>query len=281
MAKVILFDGGDGGGIVIGSGSTGASPIPPWDTTLLRQLRALNELTHARAAMPEKLGKKLLDVVIGRLTASVLTQAEQIVGSIDEEDGLVFQDADGGFTCGSTGKPPVPFPWPVDPTRVLRELLDREVVTPEVLSFLELAARKRLDVFTVVKKPEAAAEKIGVDLTPEVAEGLASMGLDKAKVTDQIDREILDFYSRVVADGRHIKDWAVSPGQVAKQLELKISRKAIDRITDIRGRGVFAPADPGSVMSPYAVAVVIAVVIVVSRREFELPVRDLSGIQKL
>jgi len=44
MAKVILFGGGDGGGIIIGP--EGIKPIPPWNPDMAHGLRAIASLTQ-------------------------------------------------------------------------------------------------------------------------------------------------------------------------------------------------------------------------------------------
>jgi len=278
MAKVILFGGGDGGGIRIGP--NGIEPIPPWDPSLRLQLRALNDLVRASAMMPEKLSQRLLGGVIGKLTGSVLTQVEQIAGEIDADAGFVYQSDDGGFTCGSTGKP-IPFPWPVDPRRTVERLLDAGVIEQDTIHFLETAARSKLDVFTVARDPEAAAKKLGIELRPEVARNLAKLDLSNDKVEDEVDRAVVEFYRKVVTDGRHVADWATNPAQVAERLKLKVSPEVIDRIIAVRDAGVSGRLGPGSVMCPAAVAVAVAIVVVLWTREFELPVRDRSGLRKL
>lgn len=45
MARVILFGGGDGGGLIIGP--NGVRPIPPFDPVLLKQIKAISQLTQA------------------------------------------------------------------------------------------------------------------------------------------------------------------------------------------------------------------------------------------
>lgn len=276
-AKVILFGGGDGGGIRITS--SGTEPIPPFDPALRLQLQALNALARAGQLMPEKECTRLLGGVTTKLMGAVLTQVEVLVGEIDGDNGLVYQDEDGGFTCGSTGKPPIPFPWPVDPRKTVEDVVSRGIIDAPTINFLEQAAKHKLDVFSVARDPRKAAEKIGVSLTPEVEQSLLTLGLDKVKVEDRLDKEVIKFYKKVVHDGRFINEWIVNPAVVAKRLKVKVSRPALDRIIATRDFGQMQPG--GSVMSPYAVAVVIAIVIVVWSNEMDLPVIDRSGIRKL
>lgn len=277
MAKVILFGGGDGGGIRITP--HGVEPIPPFDPALRFQLRALNSLARAVKSMPEKEGNRLLGGVITKLSGAVLTQLEALVGEIDADSGLIYQDEDGGFTCGSAGKPPIPFPWPVDPRKTVEDLVSRGVISSPVISFLQQAAERKLDLFTVARDPQAAAKKIGVNLTSEVELSLRAFNPEKAKIEDPVDQEVVDFYQKVVRDGRFIADWIVNPATVAERLKVKVSQQALDRIVDSRDFGLRQPG--GSVMSPAAVAVAVAIVIVLWSREVELPVIDRSGIVKL
>lgn len=279
MSKVILFGGGDGGGLIIGP--NGVKPIPPWDPSLRLQLRALNQLVRADTLAPKKEVVKALRGTISKLTGAVLTQIETLAGELDADVGLVYQDGEGGFSCGSTGRPPIPFPWPVDPLKTIGELFSRGLLNAQSLSFLEQAAQAKMDVFTVARDPEAAAKKLGVQLTDEVSESLAALNLGEAEIADEVDNQVLQFYRKVVADGRYITDWSSNPSIVAERLKLKISPEVHERITEIRDRGAFGRLGPGAVMSPAVVAIAIAVVIVVSRRELDLPVLDMSGIKKL
>jgi len=277
MAKVILFGGGDGGGIRITP--NGVEPIPPFDPALRYQLRALSALARAGRLMPEKESTRLLGGVITKLSGAVLTQLEVLTGEIDADNGLIYQDEDGGFTCGSTGKPPIPFPWPVDPRKTVADLVSRGVLNAPAVAFLQQAAERKLDVFTVARDPQAAAKKIGVSLTPEVEGSLLAFNPEKAKVENPVDQEVIEFYRKVIQDGRFIADWVVNPAAVAERLKVKVSRQALDRIIATRDFGLTQPG--GTVMSPAAVAVVVAIVIVLWSREVELPVIDRSGIVKL
>lgn len=277
-AKVILFGGGDGGGIRITP--SGAEPIPPFNPALRLQLRALNALTRAEQLMSEKEESvRLLSGVTTKLLGAVLTQVEALIGEIDGDNGLVYQDEDGGFTCGSTGKPPIPFPWPVDPRKAVADFISRGIVDVQTIGFLEQALKHKLDVFSVAQDPKAAAKKMGVSLSPKVERSLLALGLDKAKVEDPVDNEVIDFYKKVIHDGRFINDWVVKPDTVAKRLNLEVSQKALDRIIATRDFGLRQPV--GSVMSPAAVAVAVAIVIVLWDHEVDLPVIDRSGISKL
>jgi len=236
-------------------------------------------LVRARNLLTEKESARLLEGVLTKLSGTVLTQIEALVGEVDAENGLVYQDDDGGFTCGSTGKPPIPFPWPVDPRKTVEDLISRGVLDAPTVRFLQRAAERKFDVFTVAQDPQAVAEKIGVSLTPEVERSLRAFDLGKAEVEDTVDAEVIEFYQKVVRDGRFISDWVVSPAAVAERLRVEVSQEAIDRIIATRDSGLTLPG--GTVMCPAAVAVAVAIVIVLWDREVELPVIDRSGIQKM
>ena len=105
MAKVILFGGGDGGGIIIGP--DGIKPIPPWTPRVQRQLRAVSALAHVAKDKPAGVA---VNPFLTKLTASALKPVSKTVGA--GEHSVVFLDDDGGgFTCGTPPKkPPIPFP---------------------------------------------------------------------------------------------------------------------------------------------------------------------------
>ena len=76
-------------------------------------LRSVNELCRAVAGTPEKSAREKLSRSLVTIANLAVGRVEGVVGALDGDAALVFQDDDdGGFTCGSTGKPPVPFPWP-------------------------------------------------------------------------------------------------------------------------------------------------------------------------
>jgi hypothetical protein len=109
VAHVILFGGGDGGGIIIGP--EGIKPIPPWTPRLQRQLRAVSAL--AQVAKDKTAGvvvSRELAPLLTKLTADAMKQVAAIAGK--GEHSVVYVDDDGGgFTCGTPPtKPPIPFP---------------------------------------------------------------------------------------------------------------------------------------------------------------------------
>ncbi len=112
MSQVILFGGGDGGGIIITE--HGIKHIPPFDPQILRELAALAGVTRAAAATKNVTTRNELTQMSAKLTDLIVPQVEKITSvSLNTADGLVYFDPDGGFVCGSTGKhPPVPVGGP-------------------------------------------------------------------------------------------------------------------------------------------------------------------------
>ena len=109
MAHVILFGGGDGGGIIIGP--DGIKPIPPWTPRLQLQLRAISALAHvAKVKTAKVVVSRELTPLLTKLTADAMGQIATTVGRGTHS--VVYLDDDGdGFTCGTPpGKPPIPFP---------------------------------------------------------------------------------------------------------------------------------------------------------------------------
>jgi hypothetical protein len=106
MAYVILFGGGDGGGLILTE--HGIKPIPPWNPFDRAQLRALGALVSARAAAGAGRAAKDLDTVIATLNRSVTDAATKEFGSLGN-GGLLYADGEDGVYCGSTGPIHVPF----------------------------------------------------------------------------------------------------------------------------------------------------------------------------
>jgi hypothetical protein len=109
MAQVILFGGGDAGGLIITA--HGIRRIPPFDPGLRLQLRGVSALTQASGQLQ---GDQDFSALVNKLAHHAVARVGAVVGVLDAENSLIFQDDAGGFSCGSTGKPPIPLPHPVN-----------------------------------------------------------------------------------------------------------------------------------------------------------------------
>jgi hypothetical protein len=118
MAYVVLFGGGDAGGVILTE--HGIKPIPPWTPLGLGQLRALNGLVAARAAAgPRKAGKGL-DGLIDTLSRAVMDAASADFGSLGK-GGILFADEEDAVYCGTKGPVHVPIrPTPPEPAARFR-----------------------------------------------------------------------------------------------------------------------------------------------------------------
>jgi subtilisin family serine protease len=99
--KVILFGGGDAGGIRIGP--HGVTPIPPFDPGVRLHLRAIAMLLRVQEQTADVAARQQLAASLNTLTSLAVGQIEEVVGAIDATDGIIFQDDHGGFTCGADG----------------------------------------------------------------------------------------------------------------------------------------------------------------------------------
>ena len=109
MAYVVLFGGGDAGGVILTE--HGIKPIPPWNPLGLGQLRALSALVAARAAVGPRRAGKTLDGVIDTLGRAVMEAANEDFGSLGN-GGILFADEAEGVYCGTGGPVHVPIRRP-------------------------------------------------------------------------------------------------------------------------------------------------------------------------
>jgi hypothetical protein len=108
MAKVIWK--GNGIGIVISS--KGIRIIPPCDPELLATLQAIAGVQGAHRSLPADLQQEAT-AFSARLGGIAVAAAQKAAGErLDAEGGMVFYDADDGFSCGTNGRPPIPLPHP-------------------------------------------------------------------------------------------------------------------------------------------------------------------------
>jgi hypothetical protein len=108
---LILFGGGDGGGIWIDQNGT-VHRIPPWTPDVLFSWKAASKLTAATVGLSDGVREEVLGIatkMVADLVGPVIAQAPDAGGDY----GIVFFDVDDGFVCGSTGLPPIPIPGPL------------------------------------------------------------------------------------------------------------------------------------------------------------------------
>ncbi len=109
---LILFGGGDGGGIYVDANGR-IHRIPPWTPDVLAQLKAVNEVLRASRYAAAKPMAGEMHAFAEKLTTMLVPHIVRQSG-VDMGGGgsVVFLDEGDGFTCGSTGQRPFPFPMP-------------------------------------------------------------------------------------------------------------------------------------------------------------------------
>lgn len=121
-----------------------------------------------------------------------------------------------------------------------------------------------------------------ISSSSEVEAGYGSMLQQvegKLDITKGAAKEALDFYNRVVVDGRYINEMLEKPDAVAERLGLKISDEAKKSFQTISQAGKV-----GSVMNPIevvAIAVAVTVVIVKGSDPMEEIVINESGMIRM
>jgi hypothetical protein len=103
VIAVILFGGGDGGGIKITD--HGIERIPPFEPWVLAQFKAVNALVRVRSTelgtQAEQLAKRMTDQLVSYV---------QKASGTGSGAAIAFMDVDDGFVCGN-GPHPHPFPY--------------------------------------------------------------------------------------------------------------------------------------------------------------------------
>jgi hypothetical protein len=105
MAYVVLFDGGDAGGVILTE--HGVKPVPPWEPFWLAELRALAGLVAAQASARSRSAAGEFAPQIAALNRSVLEAATRDFGSLGN-GGILFAGGSDGVYCGSTGPVHIP-----------------------------------------------------------------------------------------------------------------------------------------------------------------------------
>ncbi|QFP75534.1 hypothetical protein [Deinococcus sp. AJ005] len=110
MQHVILFGGGDGGGLIITA--DGVRRIPPWTPEIRHMLEGVNALSRLKMEGASALAEKLL--------SSAEKAVEQLTGTLEKGTTVTYlgrgvgqhADFDDGFVCGTPWRRPIPIPGP-------------------------------------------------------------------------------------------------------------------------------------------------------------------------
>lgn len=289
MRSVILFGGGDGGGLIITD--KGVRPIPPFDPGILRILKSASSMvnslttTSREGALKTKMAK--LSASLANLAVEVV---EEVVGELEGDQALIYQDDDGGFYCGSTGKPPIPIPWPPSVIPSLPELMAAGLIERDVVDLMQGAKGKKIPYTKVFEDPQDVAKRVGVRISEKTAGDLRLLAPSNvSKLKDPVDREVLSFFHKVSDDGRYLSEWLNRPVEVAHNLKFELSEAALERLVTGGAASAFggrlgpnAFADIGVCVAVVTGAdVVIIAVVALSSREIEDIVIDRSGIAKI
>jgi len=278
MGRLILFNGGTSGGIYIHD--KGVQPISPLSEPVLMHLRAVADLLRASRGSQDKSASKDLETLITKISNLAIERVEAAIGPLDGEDSLVYVEDDDGFICGSTGAPPRPIKWPpVGPSSV-EDLVQRGLLASDIGEFLKRTNAQGLKVTEVFQNPAAAAKRVGLKLSNLAIENLKPLAPSQLdKISDPVDRSIVDFFYKVSEDGRFLDRWNREPAAVAKELKVNLDVVAIDRILGtnaIIGR----VGDVANLSIEQGIVVgVVAVVLVVVVPDLN-SIRDESGIRK-
>lgn len=289
-AKLFIY--GDRGAVLITS--AGSRRLPPFSISIQKQLKSLNELVHAAHY---EIGNKKQNIQqqVNRLSNQVVGALEDIVGPLDPEAGVVYDDVDGGFTCGSTGKPPIPIPPEPQPYAGVGELLERGVVDSDMLEFLTKVNAKSVNQLEAFENPSKVAEDLGIKISLRTEHDLNALASSKLNDIDHEEiKELIEFLHSVIKDGRYVDEWMARPAHVADELGLELGPKTLEEIMQMGSikdqSHAAAPAlavlvtpvpISAGVVATVAVVAVVATVVSSSAGRLQTLVIDRSNIKKL
>lgn len=156
-------------------------------------------------------------------------------------------------------------------------------VDQETATFLDRAVHKRADLMKLIKNPRKAAQQMNLPISDNVVRRLKALGAAGERMKmDAVDRQLLGFFNKVIVDGRFINEFGVAPAAVARKLDVTLSKAALQRLKQYKlGEVISVGKAGGTLMSPIAVAVVVAAIIVLWSRDARKIIIDKSGSVKL
>lgn len=105
---IILFGGGDGGGIRI-TAEGKVIRIPPFDPALRETLKQVSKLSASSLHVSESGVRDRIDAIATRASGDAISQLSGALGSEPGDTSLLYLDWDDGFYCGNV---PIPVPIP-------------------------------------------------------------------------------------------------------------------------------------------------------------------------
>lgn len=283
VKTLILFKGGSDGGLIITD--TGVRSVPPFDHKLRLMLQSAANMVKAVAVARDQSEAKKLTKVATSLCNLAVEQLEEVVGPLDPNQALIFQDQDGGFTCGSTGKPPIPLDWPPRSFPSKSDLISSGLVDPDLLDIIQRARNENVVLLDLFEKPREIAKRLGIKLSQKSAKDLMVLAPSKLdQIQDKTDREVVGFFHKVVNDGRYLHVWHERPYEVSQVLKSSLSEESLARI--LSGGAATALLSRRGEPTPQVIAIVavgifvVIVAVIVSQNRIEDVVVDRSGIEK-
>jgi len=283
MQTIIVPNGGDGGALLVTL--TTAVPVALSDPAVRDALRATSHLAHAMlVARDDRMRNRFAKMAVGSANLAV-ELIEAAFGPLDQDRAIVYQGTDNGFTCGSNGKPPIPFPWPAKNIGTIDDLMRSRVVAPDIIDLVRQAKAQGSDLGLLVEAPQRLAEQLGVSLSEKSAADLALLSPDAiGRIKDPVQREAIGLFHAVLKDGRFTDTWFERPYEVARELNINISEAALLRSiavvnTDTDMAGFGAHIAVGIVWAGVCIAVGTA--FVGQMNPIDSLIEDRSGVAKL
>ena len=258
VKTVILSDGGIAGGLMVTA--SGGRSILPFNPVVRLSLKSAAAMVNAVASAPSGNPRRKMARLATSLCNLAVEQVEGVVGPLGADRSLIYQDDDGGFSCGSTGKPPVPVIWPPRSMPSVSEVLDAGVIELDLVELVQKAHNAKIPLTDLYENPEEIAKKLDVTISEKSAKYLRLLAPSKLDdIKNPVDREIVEFFHKVTDDGRFVDTWFTQPYEVSQKLKCRLSDVAIERLVggELAAAMVKRPSDvdPGTVVVVIFVAV--------------------------
>lgn len=279
MSRIILFDGGKAGGILMDEKSVRA--IPRFAPEVLANLAAVSGLLRAAGDSTSDDASRDLISLANKVSNIAVERVEAAIGRLDADNSLVYLSDDDGFVCGSSGAPPRSISWPPRGGIEPRELLATNVLSTDLIEFLARTSAHGTKLAETLEDPHAVAKQIHFKLSTHDAQTLKGLAPSQLQsIRDPVEREVVSFFHAVIEDGRFLEEWSVQPVGVSESIHHALSNEAVDRIlggSALVGR----PGDVANLSIEQGIVVgVVAVVLVVAKPRLGENVLDRSGIEK-
>src|SRR5690349_11385938 len=148
MKKLIIMGQAAQAGAMIMT-STGVRPIPLFAANIMSTLESCAAMMKAITETTDQRVRSKMARTTITLSNLAVSQLEQVVGPLDADNSVIYLSDDGGFSCGSSGKPPIQIVWPPKPLPSVPDLIASGAIESDLVDLIHKVRASNIPMIEV------------------------------------------------------------------------------------------------------------------------------------